>query len=420
MEEFFELHISSKKEGNIIEVPFQVIGKIERLVIKISVSKQENEESVIDLGLRDKKRVRGWSGSARQEVEVGLEYATPGYIAGELKEGEWAVLLGLYKIPKNGCVINVNIEQISKHYRWLKGDLHLHSIHSDGIYNIEENIKIAEDLNLDFISLTDHNTSTQNFVDSSHNSITLIPGMELSTYKGHINIFGLQDPLIDFRISNIVDLQHKLEKIKQQGGFCSVNHPFDNDCGWGWGWNLKFDWVEVWNGHWRKINEIALNWWEKQLIEGRKIVAVGGSDAHGKSPFITQGFPTTFVYSLSHSSKDILEAINKGHCFISYSPWGPTVDIKFENSMIGDVVEISNNHLSKVLFNFDNLKERDEIRILNNQGLHKKIVIGPKEDSFSIALSIAESRFFRVEIWRYFKEIDQILLATLSNPIFFP
>ena len=42
--------------------------------------------------------------------------------------------------------------------RWLAGDLHTHTVHSDGAQTVAELSRFAAGLGLDFVAVTDHNT----------------------------------------------------------------------------------------------------------------------------------------------------------------------------------------------------------------------------------------------------------------------
>lgn len=77
----------------------------------------------------------------------------------------------------------------------IKCDLHTHSIYSDGRYTPKEIIKMANHRDLDFISLTDHDTLTginQAILEADKLKVNFIPGIELSTdYNGEsIHILG--------------------------------------------------------------------------------------------------------------------------------------------------------------------------------------------------------------------------------------
>ncbi len=42
--------------------------------------------------------------------------------------------------------------------RWLAGDLHAHTVHSDGVLTVPELARFAVERGLDFLAVTDHNT----------------------------------------------------------------------------------------------------------------------------------------------------------------------------------------------------------------------------------------------------------------------
>lgn len=76
-----------------------------------------------------------------------------------------------------------------------KCDLHTHSICSDGRFKPSEIVKMAKNKNLDFISLTDHDTlsgANEAVIASEKLNINFIPGIELSTeYNGEsIHVLG--------------------------------------------------------------------------------------------------------------------------------------------------------------------------------------------------------------------------------------
>ncbi len=76
-----------------------------------------------------------------------------------------------------------------------KCDLHTHSICSDGRFNPKEIIEMAKKRNLNYISLTDHDTLTginEAILEAKKFNINFIPGIELSTeYNGEsIHVLG--------------------------------------------------------------------------------------------------------------------------------------------------------------------------------------------------------------------------------------
>ncbi len=92
-------------------------------------------------------------------------------------------------------------------------DLHVHSVHSDGTYTVNELIDYAIDKKLHAIALTDHDTISgiQSAISYAYDKpIEIVPGVELSSdYMGKdIHILGL---LIDY---NHPVLTHFLEEFQ--------------------------------------------------------------------------------------------------------------------------------------------------------------------------------------------------------------
>ena len=66
-------------------------------------------------------------------------------------------------------------------------------------------IEAAAQAGLDFIAVTDHNTSSHfsalRELQPYHDKLLLIPGAEITTFGGHANIFG-QSRWVDFRVGS--------------------------------------------------------------------------------------------------------------------------------------------------------------------------------------------------------------------------
>src|ERR1700691_2454227 len=115
----------------------------------------------LDLGGFGPAGCRGWSGGARRSFTITAASATPGYLAGELEPGTWQVVIGLHRIPLAGVRYQLTAQPSSAvlvtsgepppdpaapladrpprrnlpaaaGMTWLAGDLHAHTVHSDG------------------------------------------------------------------------------------------------------------------------------------------------------------------------------------------------------------------------------------------------------------------------------------------------
>ena len=412
--------IRKEEESRYIEIPFDMPEGIEEIRVRYRVESRGEPNAVIDLGVRDGERVRGWSGGARSEFRLGLEKATPGYLPGPLTPGRWAVLHNAYRVPAGGCTVTVTVELHRRAPRWLKGDLHVHSVHSDGVYTPEENARILEELGCDFLAMTDHNTCSQNvaYPRMAHMDIVMIPGYEFTTNFGHINFLGVADPLDDFRVAGREDVHRRLRTARERGAKIVLNHPHCHFCPWLWGFDVDFDWVEIWNGPWTPANQATLEWWHAQLVAGRRLTAVGGSDMHRPDPYRRHAMPTTWVYSETKTADGILEGIGRGRVVLSYAPDGPFAELHCGSYGIGDGAPAGTGAREPVRMTAERVKAGDLIRLIDNRGVQLEVTAG-QDGALALELPAAAGRTFcRAEIWRHFGEVNMQLLAAATNPVY--
>jgi hypothetical protein len=412
--------VTTHDTDRFIELPFDVPRGISKIQVKVSVTPGGEDPCTIDVGLCDPDRVRGWSGSTKYDLIVGVDEATPGYLKGNIPDGRWAILLGIYVVGKNGAHVETSVTLFETKNMWVKGDLHVHTVHSDGAYTLAELDSIAKRKGLDFIGLTDHNTTSQNFSYVTESPVTYIPAMELTTYHGHANLFGVSSPCDDFRVQQPSDLEQILIEAKKRGAKIAINHPYDDagpSCQWQWGYRLQYDWVEVWNGPWRPSNSQSLELWQNMLSEGQRIVAVGGSDTHREHPYVKHGWPTTWVYTDTRSVAGILNGIQQGHAFLTYAPEGPKINIHCGEAMMGDVV--TSDRTDDVVVTVEDLQKGDKVIVISDKGVSLSQTVCEEVTERKWCLDKGEVQFYRVEVWRDFPEANQPLMAALSNPIYF-
>src|SRR6478672_6473202 len=185
--------------------------------------------NTLDIGLFDQQGhaagtpgFRGWSGSDKHGFTVGRDWATPPYRPGEIESGTWFVLLGPYKIGPNGLDYRVEIWLNSEipndqpepgailpksraslpapiEPGWLRGDLHCHTLYSDGDSWPAEVLAAAGRAGLDFLAITDHNSARRANLPNGRDGLPiLLSGTETTTYGGHWNAWGV-DRWFEFR-----------------------------------------------------------------------------------------------------------------------------------------------------------------------------------------------------------------------------
>jgi hypothetical protein len=231
--------------------------------------------------------------------------------------------------------------------RWYRGDLHSHTVHSDGSLTVDERLRGAVERGLDFIAITDHNTvSHHRELDAWRDRIVPLRGSEVTTFHGHMNVFGLSSP-IDWRperrgggAKGIVEQAHR------QGALISINHPSSFGDPWcvGCHWDYArvdystFDTMEVWNGGWADVetaNEGNIAFWTDLLDAGLRLTGIAGTDSHGPKDDDDPTLGTTYVHATAPSEAAILDGIRHGRVYLSR---GPALSFRATGS---DGVEVS-------------------------------------------------------------------------------
>ncbi|UVI33421.1 CehA/McbA family metallohydrolase [Paenibacillus spongiae] len=419
MELIIKREIGQHEEESYIEVPFEMPAGVERIHVSFVAEPYGVAGRVVNLGIRDAQRMRGWSGGARTEFYMGTEKATPGYLPGPLTPGTWAVLLNPRKIGENECSVILTLRFEMESPRWLKGELHAHTVHSDGAHTMREVERMALEAGLDFLALTDHNTVSQNFAYPKDSELVFIPGVELTTRFGHCNFYGVEQPGDYFLTTSFDQAKAYIRTARERGAKISLNHPHCRNCGWLWDFDVDHDWVEIWNGPWRGDNERTLAWWHEQLAAGRKLVAVGGSDFHRAQPDVKHGMPTNWVYAESKTVQGILEAVDRGRLYMSYAPEGPQLSMCAGGWMMGDTVSADAVEEGiDLVMSCHGLQACDSIKLLTERGVEREWIVETGCETMELVVLMEDRLFYRAEIHRFFAEAGQTQLVLACNPIY--
>lgn len=333
-------------EDPYFEVTFDITPKDHS--VEVSIDYDTSTGARIDIGCRGAIGWRGWSGGARRRFVIASTEATWGYTPGELELGEWAVVLGLHVVPSAGVDVVVTISTPGGHVvqdpdvvpprlrdtergrddwpapagmRWYAGDFHAHTLHSDGRLSPRQLAAMAVDSGLDFLAVTDHNTISHHAelpAISGEYGITLLPGQEVTTARGHANAFG-NIPWVDFRQPP----QTWVDRVAAGRGILSINHPVSGDCSWQWSLERKPRHAEIMHSSWfaEPIDTSVWSWWN---VWG-PAVPLGGSDFHFPESGLRPGTPTTWVAAEDSSVGGILSAVEAGRTMLSIGPDAPAL-----------------------------------------------------------------------------------------------
>jgi hypothetical protein len=325
----------------------------------------------LDIGIFDERGTalgpaagfRGWSGGFRTSFAISRTEATPGYLPGPVRPGLWHVLIGPYLVAPRGLDYSVTITLrfgepgpafVPRHApprargrgrAWYRGDMHLHTVHSDGARLPAEVAAGARAAKLDYIVSTDHNTSSAagGWGPLAGDDLLIIDGEEITTRNGHYLAAGLPaGAWIDWRYrATDGSFAEFAGQIHRLGGLVIGAHPYCPfvGCSWKFGYG-RLDAVEVWNGPWTIDDELSVSTWDGMLVQdarsGRWLPAVGNSDAHREPQVI--GLPQNVVLARDLDKRSILDGVRGGAVWIAESA---AVDLSFTAAGAGRTAGIA-------------------------------------------------------------------------------
>lgn len=336
----------------------------------------------LTVGMFDPERYRG---EGRSVFTLSAVDATGPYLLGPIISGVWHIAIGYnYVAPglKGEFTVKIHLSRqldpetypvLNKTAGWYKGDLHSHTGRTDAMCKSQSGTNVpcppsqllaaAASQGLDFLAVTDHNSqATFNEMQQDqlyYDKMLLIAGEEVTTVKGHANVWGTEG-FLDYRVAgngftanDLFDQAHTLHAL------VSINHaywPWDGHCpGCGWAWDTDFskvDAIEIINGYneqgsWFKPPPgNGIPFWEAQLAKGLRPTGVGGGDEHRAGEQLALhdgvGIPTTVVYARELSQPAVLEGIKAGHVYVMVGgPDGTPLYLNAEGAMMGDAIVAS-------------------------------------------------------------------------------
>ncbi len=424
-----ETFIGREREGSYFTLPFTMPADTESFTLRYSYARHHEvangaftarrEVNTIDLGLiAPDGSQAGASGSDKREITLSATGATPGYRALELAPGEWRILVGAYHVAPEGVQVTYELTFTPKRLRLLKGDLHTHTLASDGVLTAEELGRHALRHGLDFIAITDHNQFSTAAGLPHIEGLTLIPGVEWTHFQGHANFLGVDRPYDEpFAANTPEEALARFASARARGALITLNHPCEEPFAFQYDIGIfPWDCLEIWNGPMRESNLRAVGLWQSLLAAGKKAPISAGSDYHRSSPFQMLGGPTLCVYARSAGPGDILAAVRAGHAYAVYAPDGPTLELTAGGALPGDTVSWDTTR--ELEFTLNGLEAGDVLRVVTG-ATTETLLQAPAPGSWKGRYRMQAPGFARVELLRAFLPGLPLLPALLSNPVWF-
>lgn len=181
--------------------------------------------------------------------------------------------------------------------RWYKGNLHTHTVNSDGDSTPDDVVRWYRERDYQFLVLTDHNYLTSvdglNAVHGADDKFLVVKGEEVTNRFGdkpiHINGLDVGRLVAPPGGTSVLDMmQRMVDAIRGAGGVPSINHP-------NFGWAISPDELgqvqrtklfEVFNGH-PTVNNLGgggvpglEETWDRILSSGKMLYGIAVDDAH--------------------------------------------------------------------------------------------------------------------------------------------
>jgi len=263
--------------------------------------------------------------------------------------------------------------------KWLRGNLHAHTTHSDGTAQPQDVINRYVDLKHDFLMISDHDifTSPEDHAKWDAKGLILIPGNEITAGGPHILHVGANK-----RIAPGMPRQPVITEAVAAGGFIIVAHP---------NWQNEFnhcsierltEWhgytgMEIYNGVIGRLHgsPYATNKWDILLSNGKKVWGFANDDSHdpAKNDY---GHGWNVVYVTHPTVENIVEALKQG---------------RFYGSTGVEITDI------KVTGRRIRIETANASRIVALQDIGKRIAVS---DSSSIEVQVPEgAKYVRFECW---------------------
>jgi hypothetical protein len=345
-------------------------------------------------------------------------------------------------------------------------NLHMHTQYSDGTGTHKNIAEAAIKTGVDVVIVTDHNVlvnGVEGYYRVSRNRVLLLVGQEVHDQdripqKNHLLVFNAKRDL-----SGLADdLQALINGVEEAGGLSFIAHPKDpeapafNEADISWeAWDVEgYNGIELWNG----LSELktvvptrlhgafyaffpqfighgpipeTLQRWDELMSTGKRMVAIGGSDAHALNmhmgPIHRIIFPYEFHFrtvnthvfipepltgDVTTDRKMIYDAIEKGNCFVAYDLPAPTKGFRFRakglkhSAIMGDEIPAKGGVTLHIY-----LPTRADIFLIKDG-----VVISTWKNYQTLTHNASEPGVYRVEAHRSFLGRQRGWIY--SNPIY--
>ncbi len=212
-------------------------------------------------------------------------------------------------------------------------DFHCHTCYSrDSLNNIPEMLEICQRRRIDRLVITDHNTITGALIAKKLAPDRIIVGEEIKTTQGELLAVFVEE-----EVPTGLTPFEAIARLRDQGAFISVSHPFDLARSGHWELEDLFqitpfvDAIEIFNS---RCGRSIHNNMAQEFARQYKLLGTAGSDAHslieiGRASLELPAFDDkhSLMQSLEHARVQGILSPPWVHLSSRYAVWRKSVEI---------------------------------------------------------------------------------------------
>lgn len=348
------------------------------------------------------------------------------------------------------------------HFHEIAGNLHTHTVYSDGTGLHRDVGEAAARAGLNFVVVTDHNVWVDG-VEGYHDGTLLLVGEEIhdvtrTPQANHLLVYGAEAELAPYA----QDPQRLVEEARSRGALCFPAHPFERGSPLGpeldpipWvDWDVEgFAGLEIWNAMsefkglmrnrlvalfraltpgpgLRSPFRATLRKWDELLAANRRLTAIGGADAHARTyhmgPLERVLYPYEDLFhwvnthllverpmsgDLETDKTLIYGALRAGRTWVGYDRPAPTKGFRFHARSGARSATLGDELVRAGAINFEiKVPTRGDIRLLRDGRT------AARARSTELRFTTAEPGVYRVEVYRTFRGLRRGWI--FSSPIY--
>jgi hypothetical protein len=338
------------------------------------------------------------------------------------------------------------------------GNMHAHTLYSDGTWSHRGLAEAAAQAGLNYLIVTDHNVWVSGVEGHYDGGVLLLTGEEIhdcrrSPPANHMLIYGAERELA----TEAQSPQRLLDLVSEAGGLAFLAHPVEfagRAAGEGtfpWvDWDISgYTGIEIWNymsefkarlptllhavyyayfplGAIRGPFRQTLQLWDRLLASGQRVVGIGGADAHGTTyslgPLRRVIFPYRYLFSainthilagqrftgdLASDKAIVLDALRAGLGWVGCDLLGSTSGFSFSarSGAAGAIMGQDLRRRGAVTFQAQTPLAGDIRLVVNGR-------VAARAKGTQLKFTTAEAGAYRVEVYRRGKG------WIFSNPIY--